>query len=1133
MQLFSQKSRIITIFVALATLLGTSAKASHLFGGEFYYVWQAGNTYNFTLNLYADCSTPNQPLLTNLTSSSPQVLRYNGLNLIDSFTLAFVSSADVTPVCPNVVTTCASTNGTQQGVRRYTYSSNFNITTTSANWRFVMNGDLNFSNNLTGRSAALTNVTVPGSGSVMMLEATLNNISGPNSNASYTTIPTPFFCINTASSYNQGAVDPDLDALSFALVPGLQAPNTTVTYNVPYSATSPLATAAGSYSFNALTGQLSFNPNLVQNSLVVTKVTETRNGVVVGSSMREMVFVVLNNCNNQPPGGGITNTNVGSIDSSVNIYICQSAPFLNFTIPPTDLNGDSINVSYFGLPGNASLAVANNGSSSPIITGNWAPIGGFVIGNYTFYVTYEDNGCPLKASQTIAYTIHVLPAPILSTVVTNATCTNGLVGSIVASTTNGNPTYTYSLGGAFQAGGSFANLSPGSYTVNMVDAKNCTASTAITITQPPLPVISNVAKTTASCSPGCDATMTITASLPGATLQYSSNNGGSFQNTNNFASLCVGVYTVVVRDPVSGCTASSVVNIVLPPQPTITSLIATTASCIPGCDATISSINVTPVNTYTFTLNGGSNNTAGSFANVCIGTYTIVASDAALCTASSVVVIVNPSGPIFGAVNVTTASCAPGCDGSISSFVCTSINGGLSYQLNGGTSQVSTTFNNLCVGTYTILATDAAGCIKTTTTTISVQPNPVITSITSSLASCVPGCDASATVSASGFGGASLTYQLGSGVPTNSNVMANLCVGIYTITVNDSKNCTATSTLTVNKSPDPILNSLQKKDISCFGQVDGSIAASVTGTGAIAYTMQPNNASNAIGSFTGLAKGSYTVLAVDSKGCTVSTVVLIIEPDVLQITGVNKQDKTCRDKDNGSIEVLFTGGTGPYEFTLLPKNQTGASNYFGLLGDGTYTVIAKDVNGCTSATTVVLLPPIDPLIISASSNSVKCTGFGTDGWAEVIATAGNPPYSYVWNTTPARTTARIEDLFAGTFVVAVTDNLGCTELDTVVLVDPTYCCEEVFIPNAFTPNYDGTNDNVAPKTATNIVNYRFEIYDRWGNNVFSSNDILQRWDGSYNGKEGADLSVYFYYMTYRCLITNKDYIKKGDLLLLK
>src|SRR5690606_25804806 len=117
-----------------------------------------------------------------------------------------------------------------------------------------------------------TNIVTTGS-SLMALEATLNNTGGNNSSAVYTTIPTPFFCINKPVQYNQGAVDPNNDNLTFSLVPGLEAMGGTVTYNAPTTAINPLETSTGTV-LNASTGQLSFTPNAAQKSLVVTRVEE-------------------------------------------------------------------------------------------------------------------------------------------------------------------------------------------------------------------------------------------------------------------------------------------------------------------------------------------------------------------------------------------------------------------------------------------------------------------------------------------------------------------------------------------------------------------------------------------------------------------------------------------------------------------------------------------------------------------------------------------------------------------------------------------------------------------------------------------------------------------------------------------
>jgi hypothetical protein len=112
-------------------------------------------------------------------------------------------------------------------------------------------------------------------GSTVAMDAMLNNVSGPNSSPTFTTLPTPFYCINVPQKYNQGAVDKDGDSLSYALVPALAGSSgSSVSYIPPSTASNPLITATGSFSFSSTTGQLAFTPSAAQRSLIVQQVTE-------------------------------------------------------------------------------------------------------------------------------------------------------------------------------------------------------------------------------------------------------------------------------------------------------------------------------------------------------------------------------------------------------------------------------------------------------------------------------------------------------------------------------------------------------------------------------------------------------------------------------------------------------------------------------------------------------------------------------------------------------------------------------------------------------------------------------------------------------------------------------------------
>lgn len=398
-------SKILLAFIIL--LLADHADASHLFGADFYYTYVSGNTYTIVLDAYGDCSGSAFP---SLATSNPLVQIYDNGNFSQQISLTLTGpGVEVTPVCPAQVNNTTCNGGTIPGIKKFTYSANVTLSGTSSNWRFRFIGNLG-NNIMSGRSNSMTNIVVPtAGGSVMVLEATLDNTSAPNSSVNYTTIPTPFFCINTPTQYNPGPVDPDNDNITVNLVPGLE-PSGNVTYVSPYTATQPLGVAAGTFSFNSSTGQLGFTPNLVQKSLVVYKVDEYRNGTLVGTSMREMTFVVLNNCNNTAPlPNGLTNIINATQTGPTSIQICEgSTNVISFSVNGSDADGNNITMSYAGLPAGATASISANGTQNPQFTFNWS-VNGLTQGNYIFYLTLKDDGCPLASTQTYAYTINVVP----------------------------------------------------------------------------------------------------------------------------------------------------------------------------------------------------------------------------------------------------------------------------------------------------------------------------------------------------------------------------------------------------------------------------------------------------------------------------------------------------------------------------------------------------------------------------------------------------------------------------------------------------------------------------------------------------------------------------------------------------
>ncbi len=1211
--------------IALLLIFNYTLKASHIFGGDLTYSWVSGNTYSLQLVLYADCSS--QYAVNSgggvgtswnaLFNATPVIKVTNGNTLFQYVLLNQVGVAtDVTPLCPNQIgqTQCDGQNFPTPGVFKFVYTKNITLNAVSANWKFLFTSY--YISGYTGRATTLTNISNNNGGTTMALEATLNNVNGANNSPTFNTIPTPFQCLNTAQNYNPAAVDANNDSLTFSIIPGIDSNYNNPTYIAPATGAQPLTAVAGTFQFNSANGQISYTPSAIQKSVITTKIFEYKNGVLVGSCMREMTFVVLS-CNNNPPSGIISNPSIGFIDSNTNIYICQSAPSLSFNINPVDPNNDKIIATVSGLPGNATSGISGNNTSAPIITINWAPSGGFVIGNYNFYINYLDDGCPLASNQTIAYTIHVVPAPIVSTTVVQASCTNGGVGSVSATVTNGNPAYQYAInGGSLGNSNSFSSLSPGNYVISIKDAKNCTASSAITITQPPLPIISAINKTTASCVPGCDGTVTLTASSPiGSALSYNIGTG-TFQSANSFSSLCVGSYTFVIKDATgcsisttvtilnpttptfanvstnfascnpgcdgsifnlagsgnspftyklnagtyqsataytnlcigvytltikdaNSCTSTSTVPIINPLSPTISSAGSTFASCTPGCDGSITNItaNSGSATAYTYGVQGGSFQLSNTINNLCVGTYTVIAKDNFGCTGTTVVVIANPNGPVITTALPLTASCAPGCDGGVSSIIASSPNGAIQYSTNGTTFTSNNSINGLCVGTYTLTAKDVAGCIGTSAITVATQPNPVIDSVVMALrASCTPGCDGKIIIYTIPINSVSIFYKLLPSNVTQSNSLFNgVCVGNYTAVVTDSKNCTATASVEMKEFDPPTVTEVALKNVSCYGYTDGEfkIKATSSSGGNVAYLLEPTFTTIPGGILKNLAAGYYNVAVVDGKGCLKDTAILINQPNLFEWYGLIVRNKTCFTEDNGAIQAGTKGGTLPFVFVLQPLGKGNTNGEFLNLASNLYTILATDANGCSISTNVFVDSPKNALRISTTFKEIDCTGTQFDGEAEVFPVGGQAPYSYTWNTDPPQTTPKAIRLFGGPYVVGVLDANGCLERDTVVLRDPTECCNNIIVPNAFTPNSDDKNDFLKIITETNIAFVDFKIYNRWGNVVFASTKNTEGWDAKQLESRGNENNVYFYSLEYTCVVNGKRYFKKGDITLIK
>jgi gliding motility-associated-like protein len=100
---------------------------------------------------------------------------------------------------------------------------------------------------------------------------------------------------------------------------------------------------------------------------------------------------------------------------------------------------------------------------------------------------------------------------------------------------------------------------------------------------------------------------------------------------------------------------------------------------------------------------------------------------------------------------------------------------------------------------------------------------------------------------------------------------------------------------------------------------------------------------------------------------------------------------------------------------------------------------------------------------------------------------------------------------------------------TTVIVDTS--CSYIFIPTAFTPNNDGLNDQISINNTCKIDRLIFRIFNRWGQLVFESRNVNDKWDGTFKG-EPQPVSTFHYYLE-ADLINGRKVRQRGDITLIR
>jgi gliding motility-associated-like protein len=671
---------------------------------------------------------------------------------------------------------------------------------------------------------------------------------------------------------------------------------------------------------------------------------------------------------------------------------------------------------------NVSCLGGANGSLDLIVNGGTAgytylwsngattqDISNLSFGNYSVTVT-DANACNTNSIISITQP----PTSIqFSASLTQISCFNAANGAINLTPQGGTAPFIYTWSnGATTA--TINSLSPGSYTINAVDANSCPFTNQYTIIEPQI-----LAATSSSVNVNCfgASTGSINLTVTGGTSPYtfSWSNGATIED---LSSLSAGNYTVAIQDA-NGCSTSLTVTISQTPTPVSLALTGTNLSCFENSTGSIQSTVSGGVGPYSYNWSNGE--TTASISSLTIGTYTLTVNDNLGCSSSSTTTITQPTSLQLSAQN-TAIKCFGENTGTIDISV---IGGTIPYTYSWSNGETTQDLNNVGAGNYQLILTDNNGCSLTTNYTLT-EPNAAL-STTNSITnvSCFGG--ANGTISVTTTGGTS-PYSYAWNTGTTTEDLTGLSFGTYTLTITDANNCSTNLSATVNQ-PTPLSENAVVQNILCHNGNSGSINSTITG-GTTPYSSNWSNGSTSE-DLSNLANGTYSVIVTDANNCSVSNTYNVTQPlqpiqNQSTITNV-----LCIGESNGSINLSVNGGTSPYNYVW--SNSALTEDISGL-SIGTYTVTITDANNCITTFSETINEPVSGIQISSIPTSVACFGDAT-GAINLNANGGTGFYTFLWSN--GETTQNLQNLFSGSYSVLITDENNCTANSTIFVSQPT------------------------------------------------------------------------------------------------
>jgi gliding motility-associated-like protein len=349
-------------------------------------------------------------------------------------------------------------------------------------------------------------------------------------------------------------------------------------------------------------------------------------------------------------------------------------------------------------------------------------------------------------------------------------------------------------------------------------------------------------------------------------------------------------------------------------------------------------------------------------------------------------------------------------------------------------------FNGLPAGTYRYFVQDSFNCTSILSNQITADAvAPIVITVDASAAAVNCSGDSSGILFARASGGlGNYRYELLDNpasttplqAPNTNGVFRNLAAGNYYIKVT-SEDCEEVTAVITIMEPAPLVYTDDYSAMICAGENTGYINVSLSGgSGNYKYAISPNLAQfDDVNQFTNLAPGTYTVIAQDAKGCFVQTNYTITASSVIVINA-SPAGETCLGSNDGTIDLLISGGIAPYSTRLGNTNYVPGILNYNDLPSGLHTVYVLDNLGCETSVEVTIARGVN---IKATVTPVyECTDTTPENSLMVVledpSVTGVALYQLDdENSTDVRLEPNFTNISAGNHTLIISLN-GCVEI---------------------------------------------------------------------------------------------------------